>query len=53
MGDSGGPAFVTRAGKLVLVGVTSRGSGNCDGEGIYTDVRQFRAFINNVAGLAI
>jgi secreted trypsin-like serine protease len=45
MGDSGGPAFVTRRGKLVLVGVTSRGSSHCNGSGIYTDVRQFRDWI--------
>ena len=39
MGDSGGPAFVRRNGKLVLVGVTSRGSGYCDDTGLYTDIR--------------
>lgn len=46
MGDSGGPAFVTRGGKLVLVGITSRGSSICDEEGIYTDVRYFRSWIS-------
>jgi secreted trypsin-like serine protease len=45
MGDSGGPAFVKRSGKLMLVGVTSRGSSHCDDTGIYTDVRQFRDWI--------
>jgi len=39
MGDSGGPAFVKRNGKLVLVGVTSRGSAFCDDTGLYTDIR--------------
>lgn len=46
MGDSGGPAFVTRLGKLKLVGVTSRGSSDCDEEGIYTDVRHFSDWIS-------
>ena len=45
MGDSGGPAFVTRAGKLALVGVTSRGSSTCNEKGIYTDARHFTAWI--------
>ena len=45
-GDSGGPAFVKRGGSLKLVGVTSRGSQACDERGIYTDVRQFRAWID-------
>ena len=49
MGDSGGPAFVTRGGKLALVGVTSRGSSHCDGSGIYTDVRQFRDWIEKTS----
>lgn len=40
-GDSGGPAFVQRGGKLVLVGATSRGDEACTQSGIYTDVRQF------------
>jgi secreted trypsin-like serine protease len=46
MGDSGGPAFVTRGGKLVLVGVTSRGSSVCDEEGIYTDLRYQRSWLS-------
>jgi secreted trypsin-like serine protease len=45
MGDSGGPAFVVRAGKIKLVGVTSRGSFFCDLDGVYTDARYFAAFI--------
>jgi secreted trypsin-like serine protease len=53
MGDSGGPAFVKRNGKLVLVGVTSRGAGTCDADGIYTDVRQFRGWISATAGTPI
>jgi secreted trypsin-like serine protease len=46
MGDSGGPAFVIRAGILRLVGVTSRGSPQCDQDGIYTDARYFKPFID-------
>lgn len=49
MGDSGGPAFVKRNDKLVLVGVTSRGSARCDSTGIYTDVRYFASWINQAA----
>lgn len=52
MGDSGGPAFVKRNSRLVLVGVTSRGSGDCSGEGVYTDIRQYVDWINaRAAGL--
>lgn len=46
MGDSGGPAFVKRNDNLYLVGVTSRGSGSCNANGIYTDVRAFRNWIS-------
>lgn len=49
MGDSGGPAFVVRGGKLALVGVTSRGSSTCSGEGIYTDARYFKSWITERA----
>ena len=52
MGDSGGPAFVKRGAKIVLVGITSRGSGNCDAGGIYTDVRQFQAWIGGKVAAA-
>ncbi len=45
MGDSGGPAFVKRNGRLALVGVTSRGSSTCDDKGIYTDIRFFEDWI--------
>ena len=46
MGDSGGPAFVMRNNQLALVGVTSRGSSVCAGDGIYTDARQFRGWLS-------
>ena len=53
MGDSGGPAFVKRAGKLKLLGVTSRGSSHCDSSGIYTDLRYFRSWLSATAGTSI
>lgn len=40
-GDSGGPLFIEENGELLLVGVTSRGSLLCNGEGIYTLVPSF------------
>jgi secreted trypsin-like serine protease len=49
MGDSGGPAFVLRNQRLVLIGVTSRGSAFCDSTGTYTDVRHFRSWIDQQA----
>lgn len=52
MGDSGGPAFVKRAGKLMLVGVTSRGDGHCSNDGIYTDVRYFSDWIATHSAVA-
>lgn len=45
-GDSGGPAFIERQGKLMLLGVVSRGDAYCQRTGIYTDVRAFGDFIN-------
>lgn len=45
-GDSGGPAYATnKDGTLSLLGVTSRGSSNCNGYDIYTDVRYFMEWI--------
>lgn len=49
-GDSGGPAFVLRQGKLKLVGITSRGSFECDEKGIYTDARYFSEWISSHRG---
>jgi len=45
MGDSGGPAFVVKNQKLVLVGVTSRGSSRCNATGTYTDIRYYSDWI--------
>ncbi len=52
-GDSGGPAYKKNAaGKLVLVGVVSRGTnriGNCDQVGVFTDVKGYLNWINTTA----
>lgn len=40
-GDSGGPVFIEKEGKLYLVGLTSRGDLLCDGEGVYTSIPSF------------
>ncbi len=47
-GDSGGPAFVfdKRLKATVVVGVTSRGSGNCDREAVYTGVMGYAQWIS-------
>jgi secreted trypsin-like serine protease len=50
-GDSGGPAFVERGGKLYLLGVTSRGypmgaPDDCKHEVVYTKVNAYRAWIS-------
>lgn len=37
MGDSGGPAYINKGGKLYLWGVASRVSRGCNGFAIYTD----------------
>ncbi|MCX6125988.1 MAG: trypsin-like serine protease [Proteobacteria bacterium] len=45
-GDSGGPAFVMQNNKLMLAGVSSRGSSGCTETGIYTDLRYFTKWIS-------
>ena len=50
-GDSGGPAYVTVDGKLLLTGVTSRGSFLCDNVGVYTDVVPYLGWINETIPL--
>ncbi len=49
MGDSGGPAFVVKNQKLLLVGVTSRGSSRCNATGTYTDIRHYSDWIASVS----
>ena len=51
-GDSGGPAFLTVNGKLVVAGVTSGGSGELCGQGwdLYTSVQAELAFVDSVLG---
>ncbi len=45
VGDSGGPVFLEKEGRLYLVGVTSRGDLLCDGEGVYTSLPSFMNWI--------
>ncbi|MEN0060163.1 MAG: trypsin-like serine protease [Bdellovibrio sp.] len=44
-GDSGGPVFYMFQGQPYLLGVTSRGSVTCDGEGVYTTVVAYKNWI--------
>lgn len=50
-GDSGGPAYVEIDGKLILTGVTSRGSGLCNGIGVYTTITPYISWINEMIPL--
>ena len=46
-GDSGGPAFTQdENGKLVLLGLTSRGTYSCEGGGVYTAVAAYEQWIS-------
>lgn len=52
-GDSGGPIFVEKDGKLKLMGLTSRGDGPCRHHGIYTKVPfYFEWILNKIVGAA-
>lgn len=44
-GDSGGPAFVSVNGQLLVAGITSRGDGPCRQLGIYTIVSYYSKWI--------
>lgn len=44
-GDSGGPVFIEKAGKLQLIGITSRGDLLCDSDGVYTAVPSYTDWI--------
>jgi hypothetical protein len=50
-GDSGGPMFFKEAdGTITLIGITSRSyskAEDCDGRGVYTDVRKFDGWIRS------
>lgn len=51
-GDSGGPAYATIDGELVVIGVTSRTTdlkGGCQKDSIYTNVAPFKAWIEATA----
>lgn len=52
-GDSGGPAFLDRAGVTYAVGVTSYGDQGCTIWGVSTKVDDFSSFINNFIGSVI
>jgi len=49
-GDSGGPAFVTRAGQEYVAGITSYGDQNCLYFGCSTKVDEFETFIADFVG---
>jgi V8-like Glu-specific endopeptidase len=53
-GDSGGPAYVSHAGQLYVVGATSRAASTsneyCSGGGIYTLVSAYATWIEEQAG---
>ncbi len=46
MGDSGGPAIVSKRKEHYLLAITSRGAPQCNKTGIYTDVRGYSAWVN-------
>lgn len=46
--DSGGPAFVKSGDKLLYWGVTSRGSMNCDGDGVYTKISAYSKWVQDM-----
>jgi secreted trypsin-like serine protease len=48
-GDSGGPAFVTRKGRLVVAGVDNWGPGLCDEFGVYARVGHHREWIEEAS----
>jgi len=50
-GDSGGPAFLLRAGKEYVAGVTSYGDGACVSIGVSTTVSEFAAWIDDFIGV--
>lgn len=48
-GDSGGPALIEIEGQLYLWGVTSRGAGYCNDDGIYTVINAHSAWVTEHA----
>jgi len=52
-GDSGGPAFLDRAGVTYTVGVTSYGDQGCTIWGVSTKVDDFATFINTFIGSVV
>jgi hypothetical protein len=51
-GDSGGPAFLKKDGKLLLAGITSRGDRYCRRVGVYTIPASHETWIKSVIQLA-
>ncbi len=48
-GDSGGPAFIKQGdGRLLLIGITSRGAVSCDQGGVYTLVPAFMPWVKTI-----
>lgn len=52
-GDSGGPAFYERNGRVYVAGITSYGDANCTDFGASTKVDAFQAFIESTTGLSV
>ncbi len=52
-GDSGGPVYATIGAERFLIGATSRGPECESGSGIYTDVRQYVAWLQTTAGVKL
>ena len=48
-GDSGGPAYLVISGQPYLFGITSRGSGACDIDVIYTRLEPYRAWFEKAS----
>jgi len=50
-GDSGGPAFIVKKSHPYLFGITSRGTGNCDQDVIYTKIASYWDWFHQAASL--
>jgi secreted trypsin-like serine protease len=51
-GDSGGPAFIDRAGTTYVAGLTSYGDAGCVVYGVSTNVAPFEGFIGDFVGIS-
>ncbi|HET9237921.1 MAG TPA: trypsin-like serine protease [Oligoflexus sp.] len=50
-GDSGGPAYVSSGGRLLVIGATSRGETGCRGSSIYTNVAYHLNWLRSWTGV--